>query len=155
LPLFMIISPAKNTGRKKIAPTAALPYASSSAAITKSKTSPPEPPYSSGNGSPSSPVSLTFGTSSNGYRPSSSSRRSGSGGHSRLMKSRIISRNAFCWSVKSKSISALCRLELGEPERGAERVAVGFVEPHLDRHADRNVLRCNGSDVRRQDGALV
>jgi hypothetical protein len=66
LPLFSIISPAKNTGRKKIAPTAALPYASSSAAITKSKTSPPEPLYSSENGSPNKPVSFTFGISSNG-----------------------------------------------------------------------------------------
>src|SRR5437870_1427859 len=151
----MIISPAKKTGRKKIAPTAALPYASSSAAITKSKTSPPEPPYSSGNGRPSSPVSFTFGTSSNGYRPSSSRRRSRSGGHSRLMKSRIISRNASWFSVNWKSISAFRRPELGEPERRAERVAIRLVEPHLHRQPDRNPLRRNVRDVRREDGSLL
>src|SRR6266540_4303082 len=114
--------------------------------MTNSMTPPPVPPNSSAKGSPSKPVSTTLSTSSNGYRPSSSSRRSRSGGHSRLMKSRIISRNASCSGVKAKSIgSTFDRMEFRQAQLGMERIFGFVVEPDLDFHADPNAL---GRDVR-------
>src|SRR5437588_10521193 len=78
------------------------------------------------------------------------------------MKSRIISRNALCGSVKSKSMSALrgpglapARFELRKSEYRAEGIAVRLLEPNVYRHADRNLLRRNVRDVRREHRALL